>query len=39
MNVSSENGGIPDGVIADGLRNKLSRRQSSIGKIYSSGAT
>jgi hypothetical protein len=30
---------IPDGVIADGLRNKPSRRQGNVGKIHSSGAT
>jgi hypothetical protein len=37
--MSSGNEGIFDGVIADGLRNKPSRRQGNVGKIHSSGAT
>jgi hypothetical protein len=37
--VSSRNEGIPDGVIADELRNKPSRKQGNVGKILSSGAT
>jgi hypothetical protein len=37
--VSSGNEGILDGVIADELRNKPSRRPGNIGKIHSSGAT
>jgi hypothetical protein len=38
-NASSENEGTPDDVIADELRNRLSKMQGSAGRIHSSGAT
>jgi hypothetical protein len=37
--VSSRKGGIPDGVIAGELKNRLNRKQGNAGKIHSSGAT
>jgi hypothetical protein len=37
--MSLGNEGIPDDAIVVGLKNRLSRRQGSVGKIHSLGAT